>query len=141
MPAEWAGAFDRVVSVEMVEQVGREFLEEYWRVIDWALNPTTGVGVVQSITIPEAIFLGGFLPTLTLLVQSLSSGSKGRLVIDAVSNIGPHYARTLREWRRRFISHFPDVIEPALKAEYPDIMAGENGQREIEVFKRKWIYY
>lgn len=54
MPPEWKGAFDRVVSVEMVEAVGKEFLEEYWRTIDWALNPQTGVGVVQSITIPEA---------------------------------------------------------------------------------------
>lgn len=54
MPCEWAGAFDCMVSVEMVEAVGREFLEEYWRTIDWALKSQTGIGVVQSITIPEA---------------------------------------------------------------------------------------
>lgn len=27
MPAEWEGTFDRVVSVEMVEAVGKEYLE------------------------------------------------------------------------------------------------------------------
>lgn len=57
MPAEWEGAFDRVVSVEMLEAVGVEFLEEYWRVVDWALKKGVGVdavGVVQCITIPEA---------------------------------------------------------------------------------------
>ena len=84
MPAEWEGAFDRVVSVEMVEAVGREYMEvgvccvrvlgvdeteliacvhwtrcwrlsqTYWSKIDWALNKETGVGVVQGITIPEA---------------------------------------------------------------------------------------
>ncbi|KAH8113549.1 cyclopropane-fatty-acyl-phospholipid synthase [Phellopilus nigrolimitatus] len=152
MPPAWKGAFDRVVSVEMVEAVGREYLEEYWRVIDWALKTDVGVGVVQGITIPEArferyvgeidfiqkwvIFPGGFLPTLSLLIQTLTAGSKGRLVVDSVSNIGPHYARTLREWRRRFLENFTDVIEPALREEYPDVMVGEKGRREIEVFKR-----
>jgi cyclopropane-fatty-acyl-phospholipid synthase len=53
MPAAWAGAFDRFVSVEMVEAVGREFLETYWGVVDWALKRKGGVGVVQVITIPE----------------------------------------------------------------------------------------
>ena len=56
------------------------------------------------------VFPGGFLPTLTLLIQSLESGSQGRLTIDSVSNIGPHYARTLREWRRRFVTKFSEVL-------------------------------
>ncbi|KAL5501293.1 hypothetical protein ACEPAH_8553 [Sanghuangporus vaninii] len=157
MPETWAGFFDRVISVEMVEAVGLEYLDEYFRVIDWALKPHTGVGVIQSITIPEArferyskeidfirkwvFFPGGILPTLSLLIQSLTSGSRGRLVVDSVSNIGPHYSRTLREWRRRFLAHFDVVIEPALQEEYPTVMAGEKGKEEVEVFKRKWIYY
>lgn len=53
MPAEWEGAFDRVVSIEMIEAVGQEFLERYWNVVDWAMKKTGGVGVVQVITIPE----------------------------------------------------------------------------------------
>ncbi|KAF8526759.1 CFS1-like protein [Gautieria morchelliformis] len=156
MPAAWAGAFDRFVSVEMMEAVGREFLETYWGVVDWALKRRGGVGVVQVITIPEPrferyireidfirkwlpVFPGGFLPTLTLLLSTLQAGSQGRLVVDSVVNIGPHYARTLREWRRRFLQRFSSVIVPALMKEYPDTMGGERGQKEIEVFKRKWI--
>lgn len=69
----------------------------------------------------------------------MEKGSSGRLIVDSVSNIGPHYARTLREWRRRFLDRFEDVIVPALKSEYPEVMGGARGQEEIEVFKRKWI--
>lgn len=62
------------------------------------------------------VFPGGFLPTLTFMVEMLTKGSQGRLVVDAVSNIGPHYARTLREWRRRFEAHFEDTIIPGAYA-------------------------
>ncbi|KAJ3733331.1 CFS1-like protein [Lentinula guzmanii] len=157
MPEEWKGRFDRVVSVEMIEAVGKEFLEGYWAKIQWAMKEKDSVGVVQVITIPEArferyireidfirkwvLFPGGFLPTLTFLLQTLASGSKGTLTVDSISNIGPHYARTLREWRRRFIQRFEDVVVPALKREYPEVMDGKQGKKEIEVFKRKWIFF
>lgn len=88
------------------------------------------------------VFPGGLTPTLTFVLDTLRSGSENRLVVDSVSNIGPHYARTLREWCRRFLDRFDDIIVPALKAEYPTIMGdkcGEKGKEEIEVFKRKWI--
>lgn len=154
--AEWRGAFDRVISIEMVEAVGGEYLEDYWGVIDWAMKPRTGAGVIQGITLPESrfekyqaevdfirkwIFPGGLLPTVSLLVESMRKGSNGRLIVDSVSNIGPHYARTLREWRRRFLERFDDVIVTALVKEYPAVMGGQRGRSEIEVFKRKWIYY
>ncbi|KAI0917119.1 hypothetical protein AcW2_007338 [Taiwanofungus camphoratus] len=164
MPKEWEGAFDRLVSVEMVEAVGREFLETYWEKIDWALKRETGVGVIQGITLPEArfetyvcgtdfirkselslclqIFPGGFLPTLTLLVDTLTRASQGRLVVDSVSNIGPHYARTLREWRLRFEACFEDVVVPALKKQYSGVADDATvGREEIDVFRRKWLYY
>ena len=54
MPPEWEGRFSRFVSIEMIENVGREFLEEYWKIVDWALDRKGGVGVVQVISIPEA---------------------------------------------------------------------------------------
>lgn len=66
-------------------------------------------------------------------------GAGSQLTIDSISNIGPHYARTLREWRNNFLQKFDSVIEPALREEHPDVMAGEKGRYEIEVFKRKWI--
>jgi len=54
MPAEWEGCFARFVSVEMIEAVGRNFLEDFWRIADWALQKKGAVGVVQVITMPEA---------------------------------------------------------------------------------------
>ncbi|KAF8133803.1 CFS1-like protein [Boletus edulis] len=171
MPSSWKSSFDRVISVEMIENVGIEFLTEYWRVVDWAMRKQASVGVVQVITIPEArferysreidfirkwyvhcasrkrirsvyaraVFPGGVLPSLTMLLRSMEAGSSGRLVVDSVSNIGPHYARTLREWRRRFLDKFEAVVVPALKAEHPTVMNGPHGAAEIEVFKRKWL--
>jgi len=53
MPSEWENAFDRFVSIEMIEAVGKEYLETYWGVVDWALKKKGAVGVVQVITMPE----------------------------------------------------------------------------------------
>ena len=79
-------------------------------------------------------------------MTTLADGSKGKLVVESVANIGPHYARTLREWRHRFIQRFEDVIVPALQKEYAARSAAEKdgrskvlGREEIEVFKRKWL--
>ncbi|KAF9475073.1 CFS1-like protein [Pholiota conissans] len=165
MPKDWEGRFARFVSVEMIEAVGREFLEQYWRVVDWAMEKKGAVGVVQVISIPEArferyiqeidfirkwvsFFPGGFLPTLTFLMSTLAAGSQGRLVVETIANIGPHYARTLREWRRRFVARFETVVVPSLQKEYAARTGGGKdgkpkmlGRDEIEVFRRKWLYY
>lgn len=50
------------------------------------------------------VFPGGHLPTVTSLIDTLAQGGKSKLIVDSVVNIGPHYARTLREWRRRFLA-------------------------------------
>lgn len=81
------------------------------------------------------------LPTVTLLVSSLTRATSGRLVIESISNIGPHYARTLREWCRRFVDNFAE-IEQSLRKEYPDVFVSEQGDRgahELAVFRRKWL--
>jgi cyclopropane-fatty-acyl-phospholipid synthase len=54
MPESWKGSFDRLVSVEMMEAVGREYMDTFWRQMNWAMNPKSSVGVVQCITLPEA---------------------------------------------------------------------------------------
>lgn len=79
-------------------------------------------------------------------MTTLADGSKGKLVVESVANIGPHYARTLREWRQRFVQRFEDIIVPALRKEYAaGGAAGKDGRskvlgrEEIEVFKRKWL--
>lgn len=156
MPAEWEHTFDRVISIEMVEAVGIEFLPVYWGCIDWALKLRGGVGVIQGITMPETrfdnyvgevdfirkwIFPGGICPTVSGLISTMAKGSNNRLIVDSVENIGPHYARTLREWARRFNECFDDVIAPTLRDEHPTVMNGPSGDEELEIFRRKWMYY
>jgi cyclopropane fatty-acyl-phospholipid synthase-like methyltransferase len=86
----------------------------------------------------RAVFPGGALPTVTLLVSSLARATAGRLVVDSISNIGPHYARTLREWRRRFVGNFAE-IEQALRKDHPGVFDSEQGADELAVFRRKWL--
>lgn len=69
MPANWKAKFDRVVSIEMIEAVGKEFLSEYFKVIDWALKPENGVAVIQGITIPEARELSSHKLTASTVKQ------------------------------------------------------------------------
>lgn len=61
LPKRFVGAFDRVVSIEMIEAVGLEYLETYFSVVERSLKPGRGIGVFQVITIPE-----GWFPCLAL---------------------------------------------------------------------------
>jgi cyclopropane-fatty-acyl-phospholipid synthase len=148
---EWQGAFDKFVSIEMMEHVGREFLEEYWRVADWAMKGDKATGVVQVITMPEAripaydsngvdfiqkwIFPGCYIPSLETLISTMNNGTSGRLTVDAVSNIGPHYARTLREWKRRFLRNWEGTIKQLLIEQH------SLDEQALGAFKRRWMYY
>jgi cyclopropane-fatty-acyl-phospholipid synthase len=89
----------------------------------------------------RTVFPGGALPTVTLLVSSLDRATSGQLVVDSISNIGPHYARTLREWRHRFMDNFAE-IEQALRKDHPGVFDSEQNERsahELAVFRRKWL--
>jgi cyclopropane-fatty-acyl-phospholipid synthase len=114
------GTFDRIVSIEMIEAVGREFLPGYFDTIRSRLKPG-GLCVLQAITIAEDrfadycrrpdfiqryIFPGGFLPTKTLLRETMESAG---LRLTAIETFGDSYALTLREWRRRFLIAWPDI--------------------------------
>ncbi|KAF2451708.1 cyclopropane-fatty-acyl-phospholipid synthase [Karstenula rhodostoma CBS 690.94] len=147
------GAFDKVVSIEMLEAVGKEYLETYFRCIDRLLKKEGGIACFQCITMPEArydayaksddfirryIFPGGHLPTVTQLVNSITNGSGGSLVVDSVENIGPHYAKALRLWRESFLSNWDGRIKPQLLLEK---QADDMDAEGAEVFRRKWDYY
>ena len=54
MPSDWKNAFDRVISIEMIEHVGKDFLEAFWSAVHCAMKPKDAMGVVQVITMPEA---------------------------------------------------------------------------------------
>ena len=54
MPSDWKNVFDRVISIEMVVHVGKDFLEAFWSSVHWAMKLKDAIGVVQAITMPEA---------------------------------------------------------------------------------------
>jgi cyclopropane fatty-acyl-phospholipid synthase-like methyltransferase len=59
------GGYDRVVSVEMLEHVGKEFMDGYFGAINSLLNPTHGIMVIQGITvINQVLSLPPLFPTL-----------------------------------------------------------------------------
>lgn len=139
--------FDKVVSIEMLEAVGREYLETYFECIHRLLKKD-GIAVFQCITMPEGryeayakgedfirkyIFPGGHLPSISQLVENIAKGSEGTLVVERIENIGGHYARTLRLWRENFMFNFDSRIRPALMQEHEEM-----GDKEVEVFRRKW---
>lgn len=108
------GTYDAVVSVEMIEAVGYEYLDTYFGTIDRVLAPG-GRAAIQAITMPHArmlatrhtytwiqkyIFPGGFLPSTRAIAESVARGTE--LAVREQFSMGPHYARTLRGWRERF---------------------------------------
>jgi cyclopropane-fatty-acyl-phospholipid synthase len=114
------GRFDRIVSVEMIEAVGREYMPRYFETIRERLKPG-GLCVLQAITIAEDrfadycrrpdfiqryIFPGGFLPSKTYMRETLE---RAGLKLTAVENFGESYALTLSEWRRRFLAAWPEI--------------------------------
>ncbi|MEV0708880.1 class I SAM-dependent methyltransferase [Nocardia aurea] len=115
------GTYDAVVSVEMIEAVGYEYLGRFFATIDGVLAHDGRV-VVQSITMPHErmlatrdtytwvhkyIFPGGFLPSTRLIEETVRRDSS--LVVRDDFSMGPHYAHTLRLWRQRFESRLEEV--------------------------------
>jgi cyclopropane-fatty-acyl-phospholipid synthase len=62
IPESWYHTFDRLVSVEMLEAVGKDYIQPYFKMIDDVLNEK-GVAVFQVITIPESRFESCKCPT------------------------------------------------------------------------------
>ncbi|KAL9104064.1 MAG: hypothetical protein Q9163_000961 [Psora crenata] len=151
LPMPKQGPYDKIVSIEMLEHVGREYLELYFQCIHKLLKPAGGIAVFQCATMPEAryeaysrgqdfirkyIFPGGHLSTVTQLLASIEKGSKGQLVVDSVLNVGGHYAKTLRMWKEKFERNFDVKIRPALLHEHEGMT-----DKDVDLFRRKWQYY
>lgn len=155
MPLAWKNKFDRIVSIEMLEAVGLEFLSTYFKCLNQVLKKDGGSICIQCITMPEDrfdsyskevdfirkwIFPGGVLPSVTSIYEAVKEGSNGELIPEGLINIGPHYSRTLREWRDRFEINFDQIIKPALMKDHKEIreLPEDEKAREVEVFRRKW---
>ncbi|MFI9400890.1 class I SAM-dependent methyltransferase [Nocardia sp. NPDC052316] len=117
------GEFDAVVSVEMIEAVGYEYLDTFFETIDRVLAPG-GRAVIQAITMPhhrmratrdtytwvhKYIFPGGFLPSTRLLADV--AARRTELVVREQLSMGEHYAHTLRLWQQRFNARADRVAE------------------------------
>ncbi len=107
--------YDRVVSVGLMEHVGKGNHRQYFDVVNALLKPE-GVSVLHSIMqqkddptpawIDKYIFPGGYLPGLREIIALLPEYNFRPLDVE---NLRPHYALTLEEWLRRFEEHLPQI--------------------------------
>jgi cyclopropane-fatty-acyl-phospholipid synthase len=131
------GSYDKLVSIEMIEAVGHEFMDTYFRKCSRLLKPD-GLMLLQGITIRDElyeqalksvdfiqrfVFPGGFLPSVAAMSASLARSTDLQML--HLQDIGLHYATTLRKWRERFFEN----IDAVRALGYPDS------------FVRLWEFY
>jgi cyclopropane-fatty-acyl-phospholipid synthase len=112
-----ASGYDKIVSIEMIEAVGKQYMENYFKTLNSLLKPG-GTLVLQSITIADQrlknylkkpdfiqthIFPGGFLPSINLLSDHITRDTQ--MVIRNISDFGISYAKTLNDWHRRLLKN------------------------------------
>lgn len=131
------GKFDKIVSIEMLEAVGAEYLEPYFKKCHELLKKDGLLGI-QVITCPDSrfenlkhgvdwiqkhIFPGSLLPSVGAVNEAINK--TGDLTLVDLKDMGLHYARTLNTWYDRFNSNLPNVKKLGFD----------------ETFIRKWNYY
>ena len=114
------GQYDRLVSIEMIEAIGHQYLNTYFNKVA-SLLKDDGMALIQAITIEDHryqqalksvdfikrfIFPGSFIPSVSAML-----GAAGRtdLRLYNLEDIGPSYALTLRHWRQRFMRQLSEV--------------------------------
>jgi cyclopropane-fatty-acyl-phospholipid synthase len=117
---ELDGTYDKIVSIEMLEAVGYEYLASYFAICARLLAPG-GRFALQSITMPDArfdayrrrvdwmqtyIFPGSLIPSLGAIAAAARPAG---FRIERCDDIGASYAITLRHWRERFLGGLPAV--------------------------------
>ncbi len=109
--------FDRVVSIGMLEHVGKEHLGEYFAAVERLLEEK-GISLLHTITgrdergtnswINKYIFPGGYIPTVSELIKHMEI--YGFYLYDAES-LRNHYTRTLEHWAQNFEQALPLIRE------------------------------
>ena len=116
-----SGKFDKLVSIEMIEAIGHQYLNEYfWKV--GSLLKDDGAALIQAITIEDHryekalravdfikryIFPGSFIPSISAMLGAVAESSD--LKLFNCEDIGPSYALTLAAWRERFHRHIAEI--------------------------------
>jgi cyclopropane-fatty-acyl-phospholipid synthase len=132
-----SGKFDKLVSIEMIEAVGHQYLNTFFQICSRLLK-ANGLMLLQAITIVDHmfdahkrsvdfskryIFPGSCIPSIRAIMSSIAC--KTDLKLFHLEDITPHYVRTLAEWRKRFFDHIDDVRKLGFS----------------ETFIRMWEYY
>ena len=117
------GQYDKIVSIEMIEAVGYEYISEYFRKLSSLLKPD-GLMALQGITyndqnfdtykdsvdfIKKYIFPGSCLISISQIIDVIKN--KTDLSMIDMEDITRHYAETLNRWRKNFMSVLPEVKE------------------------------
>ncbi|AWI07515.1 SAM-dependent methyltransferase [Clostridium drakei] len=107
--------FDRIVSVGMVEHVGKEHIGEYFNSVNNLLNEK-GVSMLHCITaigeggtntwIDKHIFPGGYIPLVKELIDNMT---EYKFYLNDVESLRRHYGRTLEHWSRNFENALPEI--------------------------------
>ena len=131
------GEFDKIVSIEMLEAVGHEFLTTYFKKCSELLKKD-GILAFQVITSPDSrydsirkgvdwiqkyIFPGSLLPSVAAINTAINKTSDFTLV--DLKDMGLDYARTLKIWFDKFNENIKEVKSLGFD----------------ETFIRKWNYY
>ena len=105
--------YNSIASIEMIEAVGQDYLESYFKTIKKNLS-SDGRAAIQAITIDDNlfdryktkqdfiqkyIFPGGFLPSKNSLNKHVSENG---LTIKSYDSYSDHYANTLAIWKNEF---------------------------------------
>src|SRR5210317_546635 len=105
--------YNSIASIEMIEAVGQNYLESYFKTIKDNLTDS-GKAAIQAITIDDSlydryknkqdfiqkyIFPGGFLPNKNTINKLVS---KNGLSVNSYISYADHYANTLAIWRDEF---------------------------------------
>jgi len=105
--------YNSIASIEMIEAVGQNYLESYFKTIKNNLS-NNGRAAIQAITIDDAlfdryknkedfiqkyIFPGGFLPNKNSINKYVSDNG---LTIKSYESYADHYSNTLSIWRNEF---------------------------------------
>ncbi|MDW3095455.1 MAG: cyclopropane-fatty-acyl-phospholipid synthase family protein [Gammaproteobacteria bacterium] len=118
-----SGSYDKLVSIEMIESVGHQYIDEYFSVCNKLLKPS-GAMLIQSITmsdylfknyvsstdfIRKYVFPGGCLTSMSSMMSSISKHTD--LTLYHSESFASSYAKTLKIWHQNFYSNRDKIIE------------------------------
>ena len=106
------GKFNRVVSVGMLEHVGRKFYKTFFKKIN-SLMTDDGLSLIHTIAstdpkgppqpwIQKYIFPGGLVPSGSDLIDAIE---KTGLVLSDMESLIHHYDKTLKAWLQSFLNN------------------------------------